>query len=179
MKQKSPIVEAYFVAICALVVLVSVTYSSSYAFFEATIETIGENNDATITTKELKNVVISDGTDISSSSNMIPGDSVYTTFTVNNPNDIKTYYSLAWSNIANTFVHYNDLKYTLTLKDSSGATVTDVVFPQTGSEDNIVSNVEILAGATHEYTLTVTYHDEDYNQIDDEEAAFSGTIILK
>lgn len=166
----------YIVFASSLMILICLIYQGSYSYFTASVGGTGNktNNISTGKTDELKDLVITSGNSVSNSS-MLPGDEVSSTFTINNPNNIKVCYSLKWSEVENTFVNKSDVIYTL--KDSNGNIVTDVVFPNTSATSYVKTGLALAAKTTANYTLTITYKNTSNNQISDMGKTFKGKII--
>ena len=91
--------KVFVVLVSAFVIMICLTYQGTYSYFTATVEGTGnrENNTSTGQTDTLENLILSEGSNVVSST-MIPGDSVTYTFTVQNPNNIDVCFNLLWSN---------------------------------------------------------------------------------
>ncbi len=174
MKQK----RMFVVIISALVIMISLTYQGTYSYFTSRVEGTGniENNQSQGQTNTLQNLIIGESANVVSS-NMIPGDSVTYTFTVQNPNNIDVCYNLLWNNTINTFVNQKDLRVTLAKSDGT-VLVQDAQFPATTSGTTmLLEGTRIEASTTDTFTLTVTYQNTDKDQTADMGKSFSGTII--
>lgn len=181
MKKNSINKRMYFVVACALLILISITFNGTYAFFVAGLTSTGTGT-TTVNTKQLQDVVLT-GNTYTSASNMLPGESTTFTFTVKNPNSESLPYTLYWSNVTNTFVNKSDLILNLSYNDGTN-TVTvindsnNVTFP-TANDTNLGSSVTIGPNKTYTYTLTIKYKNTSNNQIADAGKTFGGTINLK
>ena len=162
----------YIVFACALLILCSICFNGSYAYFLATVDTSG-NVASSLTTDELNDIVLT-GTEIKSSSNLIPGESVSTTFTVENSNKVDVCFDLLWNNVNNTFLSKNDLVVTLT-KNGTEINLSNSIFPSTN--DGVLTSLSIKANTTDTYKLTVTYKETDKDQSADMKKTFSGVIV--
>lgn len=166
----------YVVFASSLMILICLIYQGSYSYFTASVGGTGNtsNNTSTAALDELSDLVITNGNSVSSQ-NMLPGDSVSNTFTINNPNNIKVCYSLKWSEVENTFINQTDVVYTL--KDSKGNIVADIQFPSTSATSYIKTGLALATKTTENYTITITYKNTANNQINDMGKTFKGKII--
>ncbi len=174
MKQK----RMFVVVISALVIMISLTYQGTYSYFSASVEGTGntENNQSQGQTNTLQNLIISESANVVSS-NMIPGDNVTYTFTVENSNNIDVCYNLLWSNTTNTFINQQDLLVKLEKSDGT-VLLESSQFPATNSGTTmLVEGTSIEADTTDTFTLTVTYQNTEEDQTADIGKSFSGTII--
>ena len=166
----------YIVFACALLILCSICFNGSYAYFLATVDTSG-NVASSLTTDELNDIVLT-GTEIKSSSNLIPGESVSTTFTVENSNKVDVCFDLEWSQVVNTFINKDDL--VVTLEDSTGKVlVSELTFPT--NDTSLITGLKVKAETTNTYTLKVLYKNTNKSQNEDMNKSFKGTIsgVLK
>ena len=166
----------YIVFASAIMILICIIYQGTYSYFLASAENNGNNTTTGGTTEELKNLIITDGVDVTSS-NIIPGESLTSTFTVTNENDIEVCFGLVWTNVTNTFTNTSDL--IVTLQKSDGTVLisgtANQIFP-TANDTELISGLKISGETTDTYTITITYKNTDQNQIADMNATFSGTI---
>ena len=170
--------KVFVVLVSAFVIMICLTYQGTYSYFTATVEGTGnrENNTSTGQTDTLENLILSEGSNVVSST-MIPGDSVTYIFTVQNPNNIDVCFNLLWSNTTNTFVNQKDLVVKLEKGDGT-VLVNNKQFPATNSgTTELLLGTSIKASTTDTYTLTVTYLSTDEDQTADMDKSFSGTII--
>ena len=165
----------YIVVASALMILICIIYQGTYSYFSDSLNSSGNNTGIDKSTTEVRDLIITDKTDITNS-NLIPGESVSNTFTVENPNTQDLCFQLLWTNITNTFTNKNDL--IITLQKSDGTIIisesTNQVFPS--ADGTLATGLKISGNTTDTYTLTITYKNTDQNQIDDMDATFSGTI---
>ena len=174
MKQK----RMFVVVISALVIMISLTYQGTYSYFTSRVEGTGntENNQSQGQTDTLQNLIISESANVVSS-NMIPGDSVTYTFTVENPNNIDVCYNLLWNNITNTFVNQKDLRVNLAKSDGTVLVGNDQFPATTSGTTELLLGTKIEASTTDTFTLNVTYQNTEEDQTADIGKSFSGTII--
>ena len=165
----------YIVVASALMILICIIYQGTYSYFSDSLNSSGNNAGIDESTTEVRDLIITDKTDITNS-NLIPGESVSNTFTVENPNTQDLCFQLLWTNITNTFTNKSDL--IITLQKSDGTIIisesANQVFPS--ADGTLATGLKISGNTTDTYTLTITYKNTDQNQIDDMDAIFSGTI---
>ena len=162
----------YIVFSSTLLILFTLMYEGSYAYFNAAISGTGSKK-TIVKTNEFKDIIISN-TSVSSSSTLMPGESVSTTFTINNPNSVSVCFDLLWNNVNNTFLSKNDLVVTLT-KNGTEINLSNSIFPSTN--DGVLTSLSIKANTTDTYKLTVTYKETDKDQSADMKKTFSGIIV--
>ena len=162
----------YIVFASTLLILFTLMYEGSYAYFNAAISGTGSKK-TIVKTNEFKDIIISN-TSVSSSSTLMPGESVSTTFTINNPNSVSVCFDLLWNNVNNTFLSKNDLVVTLT-KNGTEISLSNSIFPSTN--DEVLASLSIKANTTDTYKLTVTYKETDKDQSADMKKTFSGVIV--
>ncbi len=164
--------KTYIVFASALMMLICLVYEGSYAYFAATVSTDANQHKSSVTAEDIKDITLTGGTNVNNT-NMLPGDSVTSTFSVNNPNKEKVCFSLTWDNITNTFVNKSDLVVSVT-DESNNTIVSNKVFGTTGSE---LLTTNINANTTKTYKMTITYLNTDDDQSDDMLKSFSGTLV--
>ena len=156
----------YIVVASALMILICIIYQGTYSYFSDSPNSSGNNTGIDKSTTEVRDLIITDKTDITSS-NLIPGESVSNTFTVENPNTQDLCFQLLWTNITNTFTNKNDL--IITLQKSDGTIIisesANQAFPS--ADGTLATGLKISGNTTDTYTLTITYKNTDQNQIDD------------
>ena len=164
--------KTYIVVAASIMLLFCLAYQSAYAYFSTTSQ-IEDNFNTNINSGAVSDLIITDGNHVTSN-NIIPGESVTNTFTVQNPNNLKVCFNLLWSDVVNEFINKEDLVVTLT--DQSGRVLIDnQPFPTTNDEV-LAENLSIEGSTTNTYTLTITYKNSGQNQIADMGKTFSGTI---
>ena len=161
--------KTYIVVAASIMLLFCLAYQSAYAYFSTTSQ-IEDNFNTNINSGAVSDLIITDGNHVTSN-NIIPGESVTNTFTVQNPNNLKVCFNLLWSDVVNEFINKEDLVVTLT--DQSGRVLIDnQPFPTTNDEV-LAENLSIEGSTTNSYTLTITYKNSDQNQIADMGKTFS------
>ncbi len=162
----------YIVFSSTLLILFTLMYEGSYAYFNAFVSSEGEKKTA-VTTNVFEDIVISN-TSVVSSNNLVPGESVSTSFDITNPNNVSVCFDLLWNNVNNTFLSKNDLVVTLT-KNGTEISLSNSIFPSTN--DEVLTSLSIKANTTDTYKLTVTYKETDLDQSADMKKTFSGVIV--
>ena len=159
----------------------------SYAYFST--EITGEGKYVILDTANLK-LKYTDNT-VLSLDNAIPGDFVTKTFTVENIGTKKVSYNIIWNNLINTINNYDlqlDMKcksykdYNTSSKTESGECSSfykAVPYTETSISKDIKRNNEIDTGITHEYILTITFLNRNYDQNNNLGKSFSGKIELE
>ena len=154
-----------------LVLLIVVLSSASYAYFTTTGST---GTEETITSGTMA-LTFTDGPQINAT-NLAPGDYIEKTFSVTNTGTLATTYDVYLSEVVNTFVQKNDLVYEITSNDGGYNTVNQVVVPN--QESKIVDTQSIGVGATHHYTLRITYKLTNQIQNDNMGRGFTAKINI-
>ena len=171
--------KTYIVIASAIMILFCLMYSVSYAYFsvKVTNDFNGGNKGSTVIGSDtVKDIIISDGTKVTSS-NIIPGESVTSDFTVQNPNGIAICFGFDWTDVLNEFTRKQDLVFTL--KEENGETLLEnVEFPSTNNQ-TIIEGLSIPAKTTKKYILTVTYKHTDEDHSYDMNNKFHATITGK
>ena len=161
----------YIVFSSTLLILFTLMYEGSYAYFNAFVSSEGEKK-TVVTTNVFEDIVISN-TSVVSSNNLVPGESVTTSFDITNPNNVSVCFDLLWNNVNNTFLSKNDLVVTLT-KNGTEINLSNSIFPSANNE--VLTSLSIKANTTDTYKLTVTYKETDKDQSADMKKTFSGII---
>ena len=171
--------KTYIVIASAIMILFCLMYSVSYAYFsvKVTNDFNGGNKGSTVIGSDtVKDIIISDGTKVTSS-NLIPGESVTSNFTIQNPNGIAICFGFDWTDVLNEFTRKQDLVFTL--KEENGDTLLeDIEFPSTNNQ-TIIEGLSIPAKTTKKYILTVTYKNVNEDQTTDMNKKFHATITGK
>ena len=156
--------------------LVIGTTIASYAYFTASVDVNGSVYDTVITSGEMA-LMLNDGNQVSLN-NAIPGDSVEKTFSVKNTGTVETKYDIYLSELINRLEDKNDLVYVLVSKNGCGNNTQTVVPSNTGEQSKIVSSCSIKPNQTHEYSLIITFKNDDTNRDDNKGKAFSAKISV-
>ena len=121
----------------------------------------------------------------------MPGDSIVKTLTVENIGDKKVSYNIVWKDLINTIDNYDlhlDMKcksyknYETNSQVESGSCDSfykAVPYTETSISKDIKRNNEIDTGITHEYILTITFLNRNYDQNNNLGKSFSGKIELE
>ena len=161
-------------SIITISLILSLVIGFSYAYYVAFVNNDG-NNKSNITSENLIDIELAGDKNITSS-NLIPGESVSTTFTIDNQNNIRVCLSLIWSDVTNTFVNKDDL--VISLKDSTGTELISLedkqIFPS--GNETLLATLSLRPVHKETYTLTITYQETDKDQSSDMGKLFKGTI---
>jgi len=163
----------YIVVASSLMILFCLVYQTTYSYFAVGHnDTRGEKKYANVTAADLQDLTLISG-NTNESNLLIPGESLNSTFSVNNPSSATLCFKLKWHDVTNTFINKNDLK--VTLIDSKNNVLANTIFP---SFDNtpLADSVYITANTTEEYTIAVTYQNTNENQNSDMGKMFSGKL---
>lgn len=169
--------KTYIVIASAIMILFCLMYSVSYAYFSVNVTNDfngGNKGSTNIDSDTVKDIIISDGNKITSS-NIIPGESVTSTFTVQNPNSVSICFGLTWTDIVNEFSNKSDL--VVSLKDKNGEVLVDEVAFPSDAGTSFIEGLNVDANATETYTLTVTYKNTNENQTVDINKKFQASLI--
>ena len=149
--------------VVAFLILTLVTVAS-YAYFTASVAGNTTAKETVITTGNMALTLI-DG-DAISLDNAVPGSSVTKTFKVKNTGTVHTAYDIYFSELFNNFEDTNDLVYTITSENGCTNNAERVVPSEVGEQSKIISTCSINTDVEHEYTLTITFKDDQTNQDD-------------
>lgn len=161
--------KLFLVAICAFIVCIISTVS--YAHFFAT--STGVSRTTFIRTGHME-ITYVEGNVIGSTTNMLPGQYVEKSFSVQNTGTVDMYYSINLNNIINNFAAKDDL--VCELIDGSGTTVAEAACPDVNQA--IKRHISLPVGTTQNYTLRVTFDETGVNQDDNKGKSFSAKIGL-
>jgi|GEM_PF-1621090 len=156
------------------IIIVSVCTLVSYAYFTARV--FGNSKENIVTSGSMR-LEFNDGPRISAS-NFIPSQSVTKTFKVKNVGNLSTTYDIYFSEIVNTFVDTNDLVYIVSSINGCSNLDGSVVPSNIGDEAKMVAACPIDVNQEHEYTLTITFVDDNTNQDDNKGCEFSSRVSI-
>ncbi len=160
------------IVIIILLIVVSIIAYTSYAYY--TIDAnLGDSN-ATISTKELE-VEFSDD-NVIDVSGILPGATIIKQFSVSNTGTDSVSYGLAFYDVINNLENKNDLVYTLSSTNNGGVVSSSTLFPT--QDGFLINNINIDDGVTQEYTLTISYLNQSYDQSIDMNKLATATIKL-
>ena len=165
--------KKYYVLLGVILVAIAIVIGTSYAFFMANV-TGGDSGNETVIKSGSLNLTLAD-TNTITLNNSKPGDSASKEFTVTNTSNSSMIYNIKLVDVTNTFVDKNDLVYSII--GDNGVNITDNVVPSV-SDEYLVTNISIDGGATHTYTLTITFKETNDNQNDNMRVGFSGRINI-
>ena len=159
----------------------------SYAYFKLQIE--GTGKDIVMDTGDLR-LRYTDGAEITLN-NAFPGDTVTKKVTVENIGTKEVNYSLYWSDLINTITN-DELTLTMDCKSYTGYGTTSqtengtcksitktIPMSEVSTSEFIKKNLPIAVGVTHEYTITVTFDDKEYEQNYNKKKNFSGKVDVR
>ncbi len=156
------------------ILIITLASFASYAYFTADVQGNDTAANNVITTGNME-ITYEDGNVIGTTNNMIPGDSIEKHFSVKNTGTVDSVYDLYLNNVINTFNTREDLVYELI--SENGANINQTTCPNLNSK--IASAIQIGVGQTHNYTLKITFKNEDKVQDDNQGALFSAKVDLE
>ncbi len=144
---------------------------STYAYYSINSEE--GSTEVDINTKLLA-IEFSDGPEINFEG-LLPGATIIKTFSVENTGNVINYYNVYINDVLNELTRTSDLVYTLT-STNNGGNITTTNYPTENKK--LLSNIEIDSGVTQEYTLTITYLNQNANQSVDMNSNITGTLNI-
>ena len=157
--------------------LLLITLTVSVAFFMARIE--GEGKNIVLKSKDLK--ITFTESNLLSGTNIEPGWSKTSTFTVKNESKDTYKYNIGIKDLVNTFVTSGYLQYKITSTDG-GYNMSEFkdVPKSTAAKDEILAySVEIAKGKTHSYSIEFKYTNSTNDQSEDMGKTLSGTLYIE
>ena len=149
------------IPVIASLVTVLVLSGVSYAYYSAKIK---ENNKTETVIKTNELTIKYTGTQEINVGNIVPGDSMTKTFTVENTSNVPVTYNIYLENIINEF--NEDLVYTL--KEENSEIIKEEVLPILSDKKSyLITDVEIKSQEVKQYEMTVEfkYSDKDQNKL--------------
>ena len=149
------------IPVIASIITVLVLGGVSYAFYSARIK---ENNKTETVIKTNELTIKYTGTQEINVDNIVPGDSMAKTFTVENTSNVSVTYNIYLENITNEF--NEDLVYTL--KEENNEIIKEEVLPTSSDKKSyLITDVEIKSQEVKQYEMTVEfkYSDKDQNKL--------------
>ena len=149
------------IPVIASLVTVLVLSGVSYAYYSARIK---ENNKTETVIKTNELTIKYTGTQEINVDNIVPGDSMTKTFTVENTSNVPVTYNIYLENITNEF--NEDLVYTL--KEENNEIIKEEVLPTSSDKKSyLITDVEINSQEVKQYEMTVEfkYSDKDQNKL--------------
>ena len=167
--------------------LVLAVIGVAYAYFGLEVE--GTGKDIVMDTGDLRLEYMDDQE--LSLVGATPGDSISKTITVKNVGTREVTYTLYWGDLINTIENF-ELHITMECKsyknygtdtqEESGTCdriYRAVPISDTATSGTIKNNISIDVGITHEYSLTVTFDDKNYEQNYNKNKKFTGKIGIE
>ena len=157
--------------------LLLITLTVSVAFFMARIE--GEGKNIVLKSKDLK--ITFTESNLLSGTNIEPGWSKTSTFTVKNESKDTYKYNIGIKDLVNTFVTTGYLQYKITSADG-GYTMSDYMdIPKssTAKDKTLAYSIEIASNATQTYTVEFRYQNTTEDQSADMGKTLSGTLYIE
>ena len=149
------------IPVIASIITVLVLGGVSYAYYSAKIK---ENNKTETVIKTNELTIKYTGTQEINVDNIVPGDSMAKTFTVENTSNVSVTYNIYLENITNEF--NEDLVYTL--KEENNEIIKEEVLPISSDKKSyLITDVEIKSQEVKQYEMTVEfkYSDKDQNKL--------------
>ena len=149
------------IPVIASIITVLILSGVSYAFYSARIK---ENNKTETVIKTNELTIKYTGTQEINVDNIVPGDSMAKTFTVENTSNVSVTYNIYLENITNEF--NEDLVYTL--KEENNEIIKEEVLPTSSDKKSyLITDVEIKSQEVKQYEMTVEfkYSDKDQNKL--------------
>ena len=150
--------------------------TATYAYFTASVNGNNTAQNSVVTTGNMQ-IKFTDGP-IISANNLIPSQSVTKTFKVKNIGSLTTSYDIFFSEVINTFIDKNDLVYKIESLNDCASSSEIVVPSEAGDTSKIVSACLIEPEQEHEYTLTITFKEDNTNQDDNKGRKFSAKVSV-
>lgn len=162
-------------SVVAVAIFITIISSASYAFFSTYVQTKNENNNNLIGGTAKLSTTFDDGETINFT-NMIPGDSITKTFSLENKGQ-DIHYKIVINDLINEFQSYQDITYIL--KENNTLLVEDKVFPNIADNNELSTTRTLKNGEKNTYTLTITYQNTDNDQAPDMGKTISGKIFIQ
>ncbi len=157
----------YIVAI----ILATLCVGISYAFFSGKVK--NNNQTQTVIKSNSLNLIFTGDKEITTGTNIIPGDSFTKTFNVENISSTKTTYNIYIENITNGF--NDDLVYELA--DENGTIIEEKALPKSKKGKSYLKyGISINPSEKQNYTMTIKYKYLDEDQSVNMGKTFSGTV---
>lgn len=164
--------------VLAIVILIAIVATGTYSFYAATVNQSNPDNKVSKEAAKLDFEIV-DGS--LTGDNLIPGDTVTKTFSIKNKGNVEGNYSIVWKSVTNNFANKSDLIVTLVEDGTEIIRASDnKTLPATTTTPvTIKDNLTIPAGATKNYTLTITYKNTSNNQMEDMGKTFRAVIDME
>ena len=165
------------ISISGIVIVLLLLLGLTYGFYLTRINGNSSDKSVTVSLANLE-LTYSDGNGLVESNNMVPGESITKTFTVENTGNKKVInYLIYLEDVVNTFEDKNDLKVTLTCTSNNGTcNGNTLTYP---SSDTVIGVNDIEVKEKQEFSLKVEFLETNDNQNDNQNKKFSGNVKLK
>ena len=157
--------------------LLLITLTVSVAFFMARIE--GEGKNIVLKSKDLK--ITFTESNLLSGTNIEPGWSKTSTFTVKNESKDTYKYNIGIKDLVNTFVTSGYLQYKITSADGgyNMSDYMDIPKSSRAKDKTLAYSIEIAENATHTYIVEFRYQNTTEDQSADMGKKLSGTLYIE
>ena len=157
--------------------LLLITLTVSVAFFMARIE--GEGKNIVLKSKDLK--ITFTESNLLSGTNIEPGWSKTSTFTVKNESKDTYKYNIGIKDLVNTFVTSGYLQYKITSADGgyNMSDYMDIPKSSRAKDKTLAYSIEIASNATQTYTVEFRYQNTTEDQSADMGKTLSGTLYIE
>lgn len=169
--------KTIFIVSISIILLIIAVIGISYAYFEANIS--GLNSASTLSGSATNNIELTytDGNDVISGTDIIPGWSASKKFTVENTGTGPAYYKIKAINITNNFSVPGSISLDVKSNLSGYEVVPKQVLPSVDTE--LSDGIYIEPGETHYYTVTTYYNDlENVDQLPDLGKSFNYKLTI-
>ncbi len=160
-------------ATMGVVGLVSAAVGLTFAYLSINISGNDNASSINVTTANLK-IEFLDG-EYFTMSDLMPGQSISKTFSVINRASKTIYYDIIMTDIETTITG-SDFVYTLSSTNGGGAKSETLIPATTGA---LVEAATIPVSTTQTYTLTMTYKNRNYNQIENMGATYRARLTME
>lgn len=161
-----------FASILAVALFIGAISYASYAFFSSNISESGDNI-IDVNTAKLGSKFEDDG--IIEIKNMIPGDHITRTFSLENLGT-EISYKIAVIDLVNEFESYEDITYVLKEND---VVIKEGIFPKVSTNNDLSESIVIKKGEKKSYSITITYQNTSEDQSGDMGKTLSGKLFIK
>lgn len=167
-------------------IIICLSIAMTYAFFN--IQVLGNPTDNTISLESgVLSLRFEDNNQIYVS-NVLPGFEREKVFTVSNTGSYRTFYTLKYENIDNTFLNdeivityhcVSYINYGLQNQQTRGECPSDDDVALPTEDGPFLTDVSIGVGVTHVYTSTIEFLNLNVDQYYNQEAAFNGRLVIE
>lgn len=165
-------------SILGVAIFIGAIATASYAFFAANVRTEGGTPTTNASTAEIKATFHDDDNNTGglTVSNIIPGDTITKTFSLENTGTTSIKYKIVIRELENTFTRKNDITYTL-IENGTNIKTNETFLSANGP---ISDTLTINKGEIKTYSLKMTYNNSpDEDQAADMGKTISGKIFIE